>query len=518
MPWRGPEYEGDFPSLGWNLLAWIKRYLVVPSGPLYGQPLEMTDEQASFLVRYYRVDEHGRFVYRRAAQRRVKGWGKSPGAGAVAVAEFCGPVVFDGWSAAGEPVGRQHHTPWVQVAACSEDQAGNTYSALHEMLRQSPAVDEYGIDLGITRVHFKNKPGRLEPVTASAGSREGQPITAAVLDETHLWLPSNGGKRLANTIRRNAGKMNARTFETTNAFEPGEGSVAEDTHHAAEKNTRGLLYDAVEAPWVEDLGDREALLRALGVAYGDAAKWVDLNRVVEEIQDPATNPSDARRFYLNQLVKSDRAGIDPASWRPLHRDWEPPAGARVAIGFDGSQSQDATALVGCCDGHLFEIRMWERRHTDPADWRVPRGEVEAEVERCFDRWDVGRMLCDPPRWQSDVERWMARWNPAREADAIVLWFDTNQPRRMAAACDRFVTAITEGSVTWSGDRLGAHVLAMARKKARLADDDDDGRTRFLFVKADARKIDGGIAAVLALEGFATMPPAPAPREFFGAWA
>lgn len=507
MPWAGPNYEGDFPSLGWELLAWFETYLTVPSGPFYGRPLQLTDEQARFVVRFYRVNESGSLVYRRAAQRRVKGWGKSPTAAAVGAAELCGPVVFDGWDGNGQPVGRPHPTPWVQVAACSEDQAGNTYTALHEMLRQSPALDEYGLDLGITRVYFKNRPGRLEPVTASAGSREGQPITAAVLDETHLWLPSNGGTKLANTIRRNAGKMNARTFETTNAFEPGEGSVAEETHLAAEKGTRGLLYDATEAPWVEDLSNVDDLKNALRIAYGDS-KWVDLDRVVEEIQDPATNPNDARRFYLNQLVKSDRAGIEPAVWRGLHRDdgW-PPDGARIALGFDGSQSQDATALVGCHDGHLFEIRVWERSHLDPYDWRVPRGEVEAEIERAFARWDVGRFFIDPPRWQAEGERWAARWNPEREADAVVLFFDTNQPRRMAGACERFATTIAEGAVSWSGDTLGRHVLAMARKKVRLRDDDADGRTKFTFIKTDARKIDAGIAAVLALEAHATMPPA-----------
>jgi hypothetical protein len=41
---------------------------------------------------------------------------------------------------------------------------------------------------------------------------------------------------------------------------------------------------------------------------------------------------------------------------------------------------------------------------------------------------------------------------------------------------------------------------------RVREPDDDGRTKYVFVKGpDRRKIDAGIGAVLALEAAATMP-------------
>jgi hypothetical protein len=373
------------------------------------------------------------------------------------------------------------------------------------MLADSPALDEFGVDLGRTKVFLKGRPGSvIEPVTASAGSREGQLITAAVLDETHLWLRSNGGQRLAAVLRRNLGKMNGRSLESTNAFVPGEGSVAEATHAAWEQGEKGLLYDAVEAPWVEDLSDKRALRKALKIAYGDA-KWVDLTRVIAEIQDPATDPSDARRFYLNQRVQHATAAIDPARWKNLARpDIAVADGTRIGLGFDGSISIDATALVACTeDGHLFELEVWERPLSARSDWRVPRREVHATVERAFDQFDVGLMLCDPPRWQTEIDEWAARYG-----EETVLAFDTNQPRRMSAACDRFVADLNAAVLTHCGSsRLTSHVLAMARKKVRVADADDDGRSRFVFVKMDTRKIDAGIGAVLAREAAATMPAA-----------
>jgi hypothetical protein len=512
------------PSLGWALLDWYETYLRVPSGPDYGKPLRLTDEQARFIVRWYQLDRNGRFLHRRGAARRCKGWGKSPILAAWSIGELAGPVQFDGWKADGQPQGRPWPTPWVQIAACSEDQTGNTYSAAYAMLADSLALDDYGIDLGRTKAFLRDKPGCvIEPVTASAGSREGQPITAAVLDETHLWLPSNGGRRLAAVLRRNLGKGGGRSLESTNAFLPGERSVAEDTHRAYGNGEPGLLYEATEGPWVEDLTDKRALRRALKVAYGDA-KWVDLTRVIAEIQDPATDPADARRFYLNQLVAGQHAAVDPRRWAELvaaERVVED--GARVGLGFDGSISQDATALVACtADGHVFvpthdgEPTIWLRPVNADRGWRMPRPDIEAAVDAVHERYDVGLMLCDPPKWQTEIERWAELYG-----DDKVLFFDTNQPKRMSGACDRFSTALAEGALSHDGDSLlQSHILAMVRKKAYVkAEDESDGRTRYVFTKGeDRRKIDAGIGAVLALEAAMTMPEAPAARQPVFAWA
>lgn len=440
----------------------------------------------------------------------MKGWGKSPLLAAWAIGEFAGPALFDGWGANRLPVGKPWPTPWVQIAACSEDQTGNTYSALYSMLTESRA-DDLGIDLGRTRALLRNRPSCvIEPVTSSAGSREGQPITAAVLDETHLWLTSNGGRRLAAVLRRNAAKGNGRTVESTNAFVPGEGSVAEDTHKAYERGEAGLLYDAVEAPWVEDLSDKRGLRAALKIARGDSA-WVPIERIVAEIQDPATDPADARRFQLNQLVAGDAAAVDPRRWAELGRVEDVEPGTRIGLGFDGSIRNDATALIGCtADGYLFVAKVWERPLNAGPDWRIPRLDVEETVEDCFERYDVGRMMCDPPKWHTEIERWAERWNAGkRTEDAVVLEFDTNSSRRMSAACDRFKTAIAERWLSHDESQtLTAHVLAMVRQKVKASAEDDDGRTRYVFTKGDdGRKIDAGIAAVLALEAAMTMPEA-----------
>jgi hypothetical protein len=510
-----PASETDFPTLGWSLLDWWADYLPSPTDET--SPLIFTNEQALILLEWYRLDTRGRFVYRRGASRRSKGWGKSPVEGSKAIAALAGPVIFDGWDANGQPVGRPRGTrpgdekPWVQIAAVSEDQTDNTYSAIYEFLTANDgrAADDLRIDVGLTRCFLRDRPGKLEPVTAAAGSREGQRVTDGVLDETHLWNPRNGGVKLARTLRRNVAKMGGRSYETTNSFVPGEGSVAEGTHAAVEKGEPGVFYDAVEAPQVKEGDDDATLKAALKVAYGDAS-WVDLDRLVQEIRDSATPWEDASRFYFNWNVDDRLKAVEKRRWAELASSAHVPAGSRVALGFDGSISGDATALIGCTivDGkpHTFEVEVWERPDDAPAGWRIPRTEVQARVAEAFDYWQVGLMLCDPPKWQTEIEGWAELYGEDR-----VVFFDTNVTTRMARACDRFLVHLSEG--TYSHDNastLTAHVLNMHRKKVRVRDEDDDGRTKFVFVKGpDRLKIDAGIGAVLALEACMTMPEAPA---------
>jgi hypothetical protein len=489
VPWRAPEYAGEFPSLGWQVADWIEAYLRVPGGDRTGEPLQLTDEQLAFVVRLYRLDPRtGRHGVRRAVLRRAKGWGKSPLLGALALAHLAGPTTFDGWDADGEPVGRPHPSPWVQVAAVSLEATDNTYAQLLAMVGGSPVVDECDLDVGITRIYLKGRAGRLEPVSAAAGSREGQPVTAAILDESHLWTPRNGGVRLAATIRRNVGKTNGLTVETTNAHRPGDESVAEASWAAAEKGSAGLLYDSLEAPVVDDLDDDATLVPALKVAYGDSS-WVDLGRIAEEVRDPATDPADARRFYLNQLVAGSEDLIEFELWQALTRSDRLAPGDMVALGFDGSDTGDATALVAVRhpDWLVQPLGVWEHPGDGVKGWRVPRHEVREVVAQAFADFRVVRLLADPPYWRTEIDEWAAEFG-----DKVVAMFPTQSDTRMVAAVDRWSTMVRAGQIGHTGTEvLDRHVANTQRRRARGGyRPDKAGHARF---------IDAHVAAILAVE-------------------
>ena len=91
MPWRDPG-DGTFPTLAWEVNAWIEAHCVIPDRDERGMPLRLTDEQLRFLAHFYRVDPlTGQFHYLRGGQLvRPQKWGKGPFAAAVVLA-----VVFD---------------------------------------------------------------------------------------------------------------------------------------------------------------------------------------------------------------------------------------------------------------------------------------------------------------------------------------------------------------------------------------------------------------------------------------
>lgn len=541
MPWK-PTHPDAFPSLGWGVLDWLADYL--PSPRDVDAEFILTDSQARELVEWFRLDPTGRYVYRRGYSRRSKGRGKSPIEAAKAIAEFAGPVRFDGWDDEGQPVGRPwgeqgDPRPWVQVAAVSAGQTDNTWSVVYYFLTENDgrAADALGIDAGLTRCYLRGVPGaKLEPVTAEAGSREGQPITYAVMDETHLWTPSNGGVKLAKTLRRNVAKMGGRSYETTNSFMPGESTVAEGSYKSVQLGAAGVYADEIEAPRVidgvpVDLDAPDEVLRAaLTVAYGADTWWVDLERLVADIHDPEQPWDESCRFYFNWNQKGGGSAIDPKKWAELaNPEREVLDGTRIGLGFDGSIAHDSTGIVACtADGHLFKIKAWSLPRDVTGrkvkDWRVPRSEVHAEVDATFSRYDVGRLFGDPPLWRTELEQWADAYRvesgKTAEDRERVLEFSTNQWAQFCKAVDRFRSAVANGTISHADDdELNAHVLAAALQKVQSRRDQGDDRTQYVLVKPDdGRKIDLAIAAVLAYEAAMTMPEVSASADPFIVYA
>jgi hypothetical protein len=502
MSWRGPTERKPFPSLGWDILEWMYHYLPSPSN--VEEPLVLTDEQARLVLRWYEIDPATEeFVHRRGRLEMAKGWGKSPLLAAVSLVEFIGPAKFVGWDAQGEPKGEPWQRPIVEIAAVSEDQTDNTYSALYEMLtaNENASAKRLGIDIGRTRLYIHGRPGTLRPVTASSGSREGARLTFAVLDETHLWTRSNGGVKLAGTLRRNAAKMDGRTFETTNAPVLGEKSVAEASGTDVEP---GVLHVA-RRPAIEPTLDwpESDLRQALVETYGDAY-WAPIERIIAEIADPATSWDDALRFYFNIRTAGVARAVDPRQWDRLAVPRDVPEGTPIGLGFDGSDYHDPTVLRGCTDdGYSFLIGSWVRP-LGVADWHVPREEVHQAVASAFARFKVGRMYCDPPRWRDEIDTWEEMYGKDAEDKPRVLALDTNQATRMAPIVDRWLTAVRAGTHTHDGDEFTSdQVKATRLKKVRLADAEDD-RTMYMFEKDGRIGNDSTVADALAFEAAMTM--------------
>lgn len=507
-------------TLAPRVLDWCQEYVRQPDGPDAGQPWRFTLEQQRFLWYLYAIDDRGRFLWSRAVLRRAKGWGKSPVMAALALAELCGPVRFDGLDARGEPVGVPASMPWVQIAGVSEKQTTNTMSMVLAMIAESPIIDDYSLDPGLTRVFAANG-GRLEPITASAPTAEGARPTFCVLDETHHWLRANGGHKLAEVIRRNLGKSRdgmARSVETTNAHQMGMESVAERSYDAWQAQLSGrargssILYDSREAPPGIDLFDENELIGGLAAAYGDS-DWVDLERIRDEVYDPDTPPPEGRRFYLNQLALAEDAWIHPQRFDDLaHPEMVVSPSDEMLVFFDGSKSDDATAIAACrlSDGHVVTVGMWQRPPGERgSEWLVPRSEVDATMSAFVETHKVIGLFGDPSHtlddvsqerfWDALIDEWHRRWSkrftvwakPGRQGHAV-LW-DMTSPARTAeftAAAERCAADIDAGELTWDGDRrMRTHVHNARRYPNRY------GTSLWKGHRESARKIDLAVCMI-----------------------
>lgn len=487
-------------TLGWQVLAWTADALLQPDGPDTGKPWRYTTEQARFVLWWYAVDELGRFVYRRGMLRRLKGWGKDPVGATICANELVGLCRFDGFDAQGQPVAAPHPSPWVITAAVSLDQTKNTMRLFPQLFTDA-VLSEHQIDIGKEIIYTRN--GLLEAVTSSPRSLEGKRNTFSLKNETHHWLPQNDGIAMAEVIARNITKArggDARALAISNAHNPGEGSDAELDWEAylsmlaAPSSLRDFLYDSLEAPDGIDIAEPEQVRAGLIAARGDSV-WLDLDRHVAEILDPRTREGMSRRFYFNQIVAGEDVWLPRSSWDDLKAPGtEVPDGTSITIGFDGSDSDDWTALR--CEtqaGYQFtprfahgQLMIW-----DPQQFGgyVPRGQVNAAVAELNRRFKVVRMYCDPPYWQSEIDEWAALYGEK----TVVRWA-TFRPRHMAEALERFRTDVLSGNLSHDGCPVTSQHISHAHS---------DPRPQGLLIRKDKpisrNKIDSVLSSALAHE-------------------
>jgi len=499
MPWRGPDFPGEFPTLGYAVAQLIQESCVIPDGDLAGEPFVLTDEMLRFVLDFYRLDPvKGRFVYGRGAQlTRPQKWGKGPFFAALIAAEAHpeGPVLFAGWDAGGEPVGRPWATPHIQVTAVSEDQTDNIWRALLAMIERG-ALHAAIWDTGQTRINLPGG-GLIEPTTASMLSRLRQRVTLVVQDETQSWLAANGGRRLADTQRRNVAGMGGRWLASGNAWDPRDNSVSQKT---AESGEPGVLLDDVD-PGPGSVRNKAERRRMLKRVYGDSW-WVDLDRVDGEIQALLARgeAAQAEQYFLNRKLAGEDAAFDPRLLDKYVDELQDEAvdGALVVVGVDGARFADALGMVATEveTGFQWPLGIWERPEDAAADYEHPFEEIDGAMTDAFARFEVWRVYVDPQWIDHLLERWQGEWGQTR----VLPWW-TNRPRQIAWAVRSYTDAIGAGDWSRSADEVFARHLRNARKR-RLNVFDDEHRQMHSLSKdrSDSpRKIDAAMAGVLSWE-------------------
>lgn len=523
MPWV-PLSDGDFPTLGWLVADQMTAYLGRPDAGDDDQDAAFvpTVEQQEILNELYRLDPvTGRRVVHRSVIQRPRGWGKSPFVAGVMIAEAMFEVVPDGWDADGQPVAKpwsRVRTPYVAIAAVTEEQTRNTWGPLLEMLRNGSAPDVFNCDPMDSFVSLER--GRIQPITASPNSIKGFKAVASSLDQTETWVPGNSGVKLAQTLRNNATKLGGITVETPNAFTPGERSVAESSARFWEQIRSGkhknlsevtsLFYTHREAPASTDVSSRKSLVKGLRVAYGDAAAggcvlhrpacmtgWVDLARVAEDFFDTSNDPQVMRADFLNQITHASDSFVSQPDLRAVIAEKIITRQEPVTLGFDGSSGRrqgvaDSTVLVGysVSQRHLFKIGLWAQPEgPSGVGWAPSKLEVEQTVAQAFKDFNVVGFYADPSDgWSGEVKQWEATYNQRLKAKMTVSSPIAWQKKNVTRTCETFAdlhAAILAREITFDGNPDMVQHFLNARRDPRRAgyvlkkpDDDQD------FAKVD----------------------------------
>lgn len=508
-----PLEEKPWPSLGGQVCDFIESYLVFGPGDLRGQPAKLDDEKRWLIWRMYEVypqghPQAGRRRFKRVAISLRKGSAKTEFAMWIAAAELHqdGPVRTVDWDGHGNPIGGPVSDPYIPCVAYTEEQTEElAYGALKAILEESVLARDF--DIGLERIMRRHGDGKAVALATAPDSNDGARTTFQHFDESHrLVLPRH--KEAHRTMMANIPKRklaDAWSLETTTAYSPGEGSVAEDTMEYARQVESGKIQDSRlfffhrQASDFHDLETPEGVRAAVIEASGPTAAWSDIESIVEQFRDPSADPSYLRRVWLNQTVRSSKRAFDVERWKQLAKsDHKVPDGALITIGFDGGRFHDSTALdaTEIITGFQWQIGLWERPENAPANWEVPEDEVDTALDEAFMRYDVWRMYADPPYWQNKVAQWAGAYGEKR----VIEWY-TNRYRQMAYALRGFNEAIMTGVLSLEGKKSSErHIAAACRRD--LNERDDQGKPLWVIQKErhdSPFKIDDAMARCLSWE-------------------
>jgi phage terminase large subunit-like protein len=381
------------------------------------------------------------------------------------------------------------------VGATSREQASILYDQAVGFVRRSAELQERVVTKrGYREIRARRDDGRIRVLAADADTADGVIPTLALVDE----LGRAKSAQLYGVFRDGLGPRGGQMLTISTAGDH-EGSPLGLMRAAAHKlpvqRRRGKYLYASDGTggfvlheWALDQDDDVDDVRI--VKKVNPAPWQTLDMLQTRHDSPSirSHPWQWQRFTCGIWVGAEAWWMRAPDWDACAHDDELRPGDRIAIGFDGSRTSDATVLVGCRleDGLLQPLGLWE--HPGAGEWEVPAGEVDARMATIMETYRIVRGYFDPPLWQTEIDAWAHEYG-----DELVVRYHTNRSRMMSAT-ERLRTDVQAGTVRHSGDAdLRRHVLNAHVREARGG---------YWLQKArpgSPDKIDLAVGAVLAYE-------------------
>jgi phage terminase large subunit-like protein len=267
---------------------------------------------------------------------------------------------------------------------------------------------------------------------------QGWNPSLAIVDELHVVT-----RQVWEAVSLAAGKRDrSLTLAISTPGPAREGVMWDLVEHGRRGDDPSFVYVEYAAPEACEVDDEDAWAVA-NPALGDFL-YVDALRSTMR----TTREADFRRYRLGQWTQHADAWLPSEAWQACEDPRPIPADAEVALGFDGSYSGDATAIVAVQLGdmpHLDVVRLWES-----VGGQVPIIDVEDALRIACKRWRVHTIVADPFRWARSLQMLADEGLPVEEFP--------QSPARMTPATQRFGEAVLNKALTHSGDPdLARHV-------------------------------------------------------------
>lgn len=437
-----------------------------------GGPLVMRGWQRQLIMRLFARREDGKRRHRLALIGMPRKNGKSGLASGFAL----DGLLFDGRGAE------------VYSAAAEKEQARIVFGETKRMIAAKPDLAAELVPMkDVIEVPATNSIYRV--LSAEAYSKEGLNPTRNIIDELHahptdelfnvLYNGTGAREEPMTLVVTTAGVMSDATGRDSICYRLYKHGVDVATGVEDDPN---FFFCWWGAPEDADHSDPETW-RIANPGYGDIVNPEDLEDAYKHLPE---NEFKIKR--LNMWVSGTAAWLPAGAWDSLADPGRVvDDGTRVVLGFDGSRSRDATALVGVTieeKPHVFVVNVWERGVNDPADWRVPAGDVLKAIREACERYRVVEVASDVALWQTELED--------LAAEGLPIVRHGQRASMMVPATQRFYEAVMEGALSHDGDsRLARHVRhAIIRHTA-------NGPQLYKESQNSPRKIDAAIASVMA---------------------
>jgi phage terminase large subunit-like protein len=376
----------------------------------------------------------------------------------------------------------------VYSCAADKEQARIVFGVAKRMVEMNPQLSR---DLTVFRDAIEDREtGSFYKVLSSeAFTKEGLNPSVVLYDELHA-APTDelfNVMALAQGARPNP-LLIAITTAGVKTDQTGQDSICYRLYQQGVRIAKGedtdesLFMAWWGAPQGADHAD-PAVWAAANPGYGDFLDPEDFKAAIKRVHE-----NDFRTKRLNQWVDTITAWLPAGAWDDRRSDRELRQGANVVLGFDGSRSQDCTALIAVTiepDPLIDVIGLWEKPFDDE-EWRVPRGEVKDAIREACRNYKVAEIAWDEWIWNDAAEELTDEGLP-------VVIFPQNMTR-MSPATQRFYEAVTTGKLEHTGNpRLARHFQNCQVKS------DSRGSRIVKDSKNSPRKIDAAVAAVMAFD-------------------